>query len=384
MFPADHFPRAVTRDTSSTRRRLNRRPLGVLQDFCNQFASRKGIKYAPSNLQLTYSSLFVSLVDQLWWFAAIYQRWNSLITHLKEKGGSSNSTVADTIHLNNCGNSANAEQVSERSQTINVEGAAQIGVSIELAKASVAGKYVTSNSISKKQTVTASPNTNMEFVLLWTEQVEEGSITVDGYSGQATYRVNVPISVEQISVKNLGCSTATTSTDQPNGGNATQAPTVYIPPTPVPTAYVPPTSIPTEVPIQDTPDGTILEPGMAWYKNGKSILLNNYRLTSFAVANSEAVNAEWIVKNVSTHSISVKFTEDNFKANSNIGQGVTYKRFYDLPFGGGSTISIAPADSLKFSIDLWIAYSDPSVNMVTISVSFSDIQNARWNIPIYH
>ena len=291
-------------------------------------------------------------------------------------------TAEETIHVNNCGGKANSTQTAEHSFSTNIEGGITGKFGPDFLQGSVSAHYGQYRNTSKKQELIAAPGTNMEYVLKWTEQTWIGTLTDNSSSG--TYKAQVPISVEQVSSQDLGCPPPTASTGQSDGGNAAEAPTAHLPPTPIPTAYVPPTSVPTEAPVQDTPDGTILEPGMAWYKNGKSILLNNYNLTSYAVANSEAVNAEWIVKNVSTHNISIKFTEDNFKASNNIGQGVTYKRFYDLPNGNGSTVSFAPSASLKFSIDLWIAYSDPSVNMVTISVSLSDIQNARWNIPVYH
>jgi hypothetical protein len=289
------------------------------------------------------------------------------------ENGASTNTVAEPIYLNNCGNSSSVEQVSERSQTISIEGTAELGVSIDFIKASVAGKYTTSKSIRKSHTVTASPDTNMKFILLWTEQINQGTVTVEGYSKQATYRVNVPISVEQASAEKLSCPNSPAS--QTSSENATK----------VPTARVPPTSIPTQTPVQDTPNGTILEPGMAWYKNGKSIRLNDYGLTQYAVANSEAVQIEWIVENISNHDISIKFTEDSFDAKNSVGERASYKRFYQLPYGGnGATITFTPGKKLIFSMDLWVPYSNPSVNMVTISVSLSDIQNARWNIPIYH
>ena len=154
--------------------------------------------------------------------------------------------------------------------------------------------------------------------------------------------------------------------------------------TPLPARRPTETPIPPPTPVPDTRPGTILEVDQTWYQNGKSLTLNKATLTRYAVANSEAVNAEWIFSNTSTHDISTKITEDNFNANNNIGKGVTYKRFYNLPNGNGSTVVLAPGESIEFSIDLWIEYSDPSVDRVTITVSLSDIQNARWDMPIYH
>ena len=145
-----------------------------------------------------------------------------------------------------------------------------------------------------------------------------------------------------------------------------------------------PTTPSTEVPHLETPIGAILKPGEEWNQNGKSILLSGYELTSYAVRNSEAVNVKWSFKNTSDHDVSVKFLEDNFNAISNNGQTASYKRFYGLPGGNGSTVTFGPGESIEFSIDLWIIYSDASVSNVTVSASLGDIQNARWEIPINH
>lgn len=284
--------------------------------------------------------------------------------------------------LDNCDGKADATRTEHRVSSIDVtvstELAAKIGASAEVISAEIQASVGAALKIGGERgtsiELTAPPNTHMFFQLAWGGKSQVGVVqNVKGSGIPVTFRSFMPNNVRIKSQYDMGCRTSTPS-----------APSAPAAPAESPAANIPPAPTPAEVPIQDTPDGTILGPGMAWYKNGKSILLNNYSLTSYAVANGEAVNVEWIVKNVSTHSISIKFTEDDFKASNNIGQNVTYKRFYDLPNGNGSTVSFAPSDSLKFSIDLWIVYSDPSVNMVTVSVSLSDIQNARWNIPVYH
>lgn len=128
----------------------------------------------------------------------------------------STTTVAEPIHLNNCNNTASVEQESERSQSISIEGEATIGIGYLVVEASVSAKYVKTNSVSKTHRVTAAPGTNMEFVLLWTEQVREGTVTVEGKTGQATYRVNVPIAVEQASAKALGCDISAQTATHPS------------------------------------------------------------------------------------------------------------------------------------------------------------------------
>lgn len=152
--------------------------------------------------------------------------------------------VAETIRMNNCGGKADAKQTAERFYAVTVEGELSIGVSAEVVKAQVGAKYVSSSGTSKKQELIAPAGTNMEFILLWTEDVKTGTVTVEGKSGQATYQVKTPVSVELQSSKDLGCG------GQPN----TQPTPTPIPPT-LTSTKVPPALQPTAVPI--SPSATI-------------------------------------------------------------------------------------------------------------------------------
>lgn len=120
----------------------------------------------------------------------------------------SKNTVAEEIYINNCGNPASAEQTSEHSQSIIFQGGIDVGFE-EIVKGSLEAKYSSTKGIVKSQKVTAAPNTNMKFVLLWTEQISEGTVTVNDLSGKAVYRVSVPISVRQASAEDLLCLTST-------------------------------------------------------------------------------------------------------------------------------------------------------------------------------
>jgi hypothetical protein len=295
----------------------------------------------------------------------------------------STDTIAEPIYLNNCGSSANAEQVSEHSQTISIEGAAQIGVSVELAQASVAGKYVTSNSVRKSQTVIASPGTNMKFVLLWTEQVNEGAVTVDGYSGQATYRVSVPISVEQVSAENLGCSN--NSTNQTNSGSATEAPSVYISPTSIPP------SVPQDIP--DTPPNTILEVGQKWRQGGLEIILKNVGFEVDLYSQPGFAKFELYMTNDKAQDITVKYDESNFMAVDNRGRSlpfgwIQFGQYYYKPceqqsrlIKSGEIANLSCGEYILVIADI----ADTAMTEVIITVNgISSIQNARWRIPIYH
>lgn len=140
----------------------------------------------------------------------------------------STDTIAEPIYLNNCGSTANAEQISERSQTITIEGQVEIGIGYQILEASVGAKYSVTKGVVKSHKVIAAPGTNMEFVLLWTEKLSEGIVTVSGKSGEASYRVSVPISVEQTSAKDLGCQDVNFTTTANNPIILTPTPIVVL------------------------------------------------------------------------------------------------------------------------------------------------------------
>jgi hypothetical protein len=124
---------------------------------------------------------------------------------VNETGTEPANTIAETIRLNNCGGKADAKQIAGRSSTVNIEGAAQLGVGYQILQANVSAKYAEYKTTTKNQELTAPPGTNMEFVLAWTEQGWVGNITAEDKSGTATYRVRVPIAVELVSSRDLGC-----------------------------------------------------------------------------------------------------------------------------------------------------------------------------------
>ncbi len=109
----------------------------------------------------------------------------------------------ETIKINNCGNTKEGDQVSTRSYSTNIEGGSQIKVGYAILEGSVNAKYGQYRTISKSHRVVAPANTNMIFVLQWTEQTWKGSIVVGSDSGN--YSVHVPASVEQVSSQDLGC-----------------------------------------------------------------------------------------------------------------------------------------------------------------------------------
>ncbi|MBI4760122.1 MAG: hypothetical protein ACOYYF_16225 [Chloroflexota bacterium] len=167
---------------------------------------------------------------------------------------SSSETVSftETIRINNCGGKSESEQVSERSFSTNIEGAVELQIGYEIIEGSVTAKYGQYRNVSKSHKLSAPPGTNMEFVLRWTEQTWRGSIIANNKSG--SYRVHVPISVEQVSGQDLGCGTFSTPISQ-------------LPVNPSPTSNLP---SPTIVQATTSPK-QILSDGDTAYGNGLSL-----------------------------------------------------------------------------------------------------------------
>ena len=112
---------------------------------------------------------------------------------LQETSAVPSNKVNETIHMNNCGGKADAEQIAQHSMIVSLSGEGQIGVSVQILQASVTAKYTQSNNISKSQKLVAPPGTNMEFVIAWVGKDATGVITVDGKPGQAAYSVQIPL-----------------------------------------------------------------------------------------------------------------------------------------------------------------------------------------------
>ena len=112
---------------------------------------------------------------------------------------------AEAIRMNNCGGKADASQTAERTKAINIGGELEIGANYQVVEGAVTAKYDQTNSSSKSLTLVAPPGTNMEFVLVWEQNVKTGLVTIDGKSGQAAYRISTPITVLLASSQDLGC-----------------------------------------------------------------------------------------------------------------------------------------------------------------------------------
>ncbi len=131
----------------------------------------------------------------------------------------------ETVHINNCGGMADSQQTASRSFATTIEGGAEIKAGYQqIIEGGISAKYSQYESISKSQQVTAPAGTNMEFNLRWSEEVRAGNVTVDGTSG--SYTVRIPIAVEQVGSRNLGCDNSQVQQPTPVEVNPTAAPQI--------------------------------------------------------------------------------------------------------------------------------------------------------------
>jgi hypothetical protein len=109
----------------------------------------------------------------------------------------------DIVRINNCGGKADSEQTQSRSFATTFEGGIGLSAGYQsIAEGSISAKYSQYRNTTKSQRLIAPPGTNMEFVIRWSEEVRAGNVRIDGSS--ADYEVRIPISVEQISSRDLG------------------------------------------------------------------------------------------------------------------------------------------------------------------------------------
>lgn len=275
----------------------------------------------------------------------------------------------ETVRMNNCGGRSDVKQIVERSKSVIVEVTGLIGVDKMLLSSEVSAKYSQIKEDVKKMELTAPAQTNMEFILEWTEKTWVGIVTTQGRDG-AEYKVSVPISVELISSEDLGgCSSQESS--------AATSPQPVAPPSETPRPADTPVPMPTATLVQDTPAGTLLQPGQTWIHNGKALTLQRYEFFNYP-----GIQAYWRLENLGVNPVSILMSEDDFNARNNLGQSAGYKRFYRT--SPGQSLVIQPGDYRDFSIDLWLEFAATSITEIIITVSISDFPNAQWMLEISH
>jgi len=149
---------------------------------------------------------------------------------------SKNTVVYDEIvRINNCGGKGDSEQTKLRDFATTVEFGAGVSAGYQsIVQGSLSAKYSEYRNTSGSQRLVAPPGTNMEFVLRWSDDVRAGNVQVNGKSG--TYEVRIPVSVEQVSGRDLGCpggaQTPSASNIQPTFQPTVQAIGGHIPKSP--------------------------------------------------------------------------------------------------------------------------------------------------------
>jgi hypothetical protein len=132
----------------------------------------------------------------------------------------SSDTIAydEIIYINNCGNKAESTQTASRSFSTKVSGTGTIKAGYDkIIEGGVSATYEQFRNTTKTQTLTAAPQTNMEFILRWSDDVRTGNATINGES--ADYIVNIPISVAQTSSRDLGCAGPESTPSSPEATN---------------------------------------------------------------------------------------------------------------------------------------------------------------------
>ncbi|HIK53953.1 MAG TPA: hypothetical protein IGS37_02130 [Synechococcales cyanobacterium M55_K2018_004] len=125
---------------------------------------------------------------------------------------SRNTVVYDEIiRLNNCGGKGDSDHTATREFATTIEFGAGISAGYKpVVEGNISAKYSEYRNTSKSIRVVAPPGTNMEFILRWSDDVRAGNVQVNGKSG--TYEVRIPISVEQILSRDLGCGITSSGT----------------------------------------------------------------------------------------------------------------------------------------------------------------------------
>jgi hypothetical protein len=181
---------------------------------------------------------------------------------LNETQTETNVIDREVIRINNCGGSRDAEQVAQRAIVIDIEGELAVAADIKMVEAQVRTKYSWLRVNDRSMKVSAAPGTNMEVILVWTEQRWLGTITIPS-GPQGTYLVRAPLSVAQEAALNLGCSPAAVpsqaippQSDQqatPQSPAAPPSPTLAPPPVVIPTATQSPQVLATAAPPRPSP-----------------------------------------------------------------------------------------------------------------------------------
>jgi len=285
-----------------------------------------------------------------------------------ETGTAPNDTVIEVIHMNNCGGKAEAKQVAQRSLSVVLEGDANLGVDVQIARASVAARYGESKSSSKTIELVAPSGTDMEFTLTWTEQQWLGTITSAFDSSEAKYRARIPISVELTSSRDLGncvggvavqpTSDAIQQSPLTGGAAPTEALATATPALPtatsVPTTVTPdPTATPIPTPILLTPPGSVLRDGETWYADGWSLTVSNFTYKTLSAVRFK-------LRNLTNRTVLFPGTWKDLRVTSDVGENFACLKG-DFP----GQIEINAGAEVKWELDFSYPSGTPGCELYT-------------------
>jgi hypothetical protein len=157
-------------------------------------------------------------------------------------------------------------------------------------------------------------------------------------------------------------------------------------PTPAPVVVVATPTIPPPTPKpENTPPGSVLNPGETWKQDGAELTLVEARFEP------DTIFIDWQFKNNTRQSLAVKYDESNFTVQDSLG-----RKLQTRGFSIGSTICqgsansvLQPQDTIKnkgcegvpFNIE--IDLSNNQVTDVTITATnISRIARAQWKVPL--
>ncbi len=108
--------------------------------------------------------------------------------HLEEDGSELQFTE-EVIRLTNCGNPASTEQTKTRFFSVTADRVTGLQLDCYVVEGNIQARYQQYASITTSQKLIAAPNTDMDFVLRWSEEVHQGTFAVGDKTG--FYSVNI-------------------------------------------------------------------------------------------------------------------------------------------------------------------------------------------------
>ncbi|MGB9845764.1 MAG: hypothetical protein ACPLF9_08415 [Methanothermobacter tenebrarum] len=180
----------------------------------------------------------------------------------------------------------------------------------------------------------------------------------------------------------------------------TLSPTLRPTDTPIPNPTPTKTPIPSPTPLPDTPPGTILEFGQTWRQGGLELTMTKSGWGSNGGWMDEGGGVfTFILTNLEPYDRNFRLSSENFSAVDNFGRTVPI-----IPKQNVRIDEYCPSRTVKLlahqTIDLVselicsglqayaltprIDAGDTSITELIVSVSVSNISEARWRIRIYH